>query len=55
MGRDLRGLDVLCRLVGMNFEFMPELKWTYGYPLALLVIAGSCAALYHRFRQSGWL
>jgi len=42
-------------LWGMNFEFMPELKWTYGYPLALLVIAGTCAGLYRRFKQSGWL
>jgi magnesium transporter len=40
---------------GMNFEGMPELHWRYGYPLALLTIAVSCAALYRRFRRSGWL
>ncbi|MFP5405488.1 MAG: magnesium/cobalt transporter CorA [Gammaproteobacteria bacterium] len=40
---------------GMNFEAMPELHWRYGYPAALLVIAVSCAALYRRFRRSGWL
>jgi len=42
-------------LWGMNFEAMPELKWTYGYPFALAVIVGSCSALYYRFRKTGWL
>ena len=40
---------------GMNFEHMPELKWTYGYPIALGVIATACLALYMRFRSIGWL
>ena len=40
---------------GMNFEFMPELKWAWGYPAALLTMATSCAVLYRRFRKAGWL
>ncbi|MDO9012123.1 MAG: magnesium/cobalt transporter CorA [Gallionella sp.] len=40
---------------GMNFQYMPELGWKYGYPLALLVIAVTCGGLYYRFRRSGWL
>jgi magnesium transporter len=40
---------------GMNFEHMPELKWTYGYPMALGVIALAAAVLYRRFRRAGWL
>lgn len=40
---------------GMNFEFMPELKWKYGYPVALGIVAAVCAYLYRRFRKSGWL
>jgi len=40
---------------GMNFQHMPELKWEYGYPLALLVIVGICGFLYSRFKRSGWL
>jgi len=40
---------------GMNFEFMPELKWKYGYPFSLLLVAGVCAYLYRRFKKSGWL
>ena len=40
---------------GMNFEVMPELRWQYGYPVALLLITGACAFLYRRFRRAGWL
>jgi magnesium transporter len=42
-------------IYGMNFDNMPELGWTYGYPLVLGVIAVVCAVLYWRFRRSGWL
>ena len=40
---------------GMNFERMPELKWTYGYPMALAVIAIAATLLYWRFRRAGWV
>lgn len=40
---------------GMNFEGMPELKWTYGYPAALVLILSVCGYLYYRFRRAGWL
>jgi magnesium transporter len=42
-------------IYGMNFEHMPELQWTYGYPLVLLVIAAVCGWLYWPFRQNRWL
>jgi magnesium transporter len=42
-------------IYGMNFEHMPELTWTFGYPLVLVVIATVCVALYWRFRKIGWL
>jgi magnesium transporter len=42
-------------IYGMNFEHMPELTWTFGYPLVLAVIAAVCVALYWRFRKTGWL
>lgn len=45
----------LAGIWGMNFEQMPELKWTYGYPAALLLIIGICGYLYYRFRRAGWL
>ena len=40
---------------GMNFEFMPELKWKYGYPTAIGLMFGVCGYLYYRFKKSGWL
>jgi magnesium transporter len=42
-------------IYGMNFEHMPELNWTFGYPLVLAVIALACVTLYWRFRRTGWL
>ena len=42
-------------IYGMNFHHMPELTWTFGYPLALAVMAGICWWLYRAFRKSGWL
>ena len=40
---------------GMNFQHMPELKWTWGYPVSLAVIAAVCGVMYWRFRKAGWL
>ena len=39
----------------MNFEHMPELAWTLGYPFALgLMVLGSLT-LFLVFRKRGWL
>ncbi len=45
----------LAGIWGMNFEGMPELKWMYGYPIALSVILTTGVVLYWRFRKAGWL
>jgi magnesium transporter len=42
-------------IYGMNFEDMPELRWRYGYPAVLILIAVICLLLYRRFRRIGWL
>jgi magnesium transporter len=42
-------------IYGMNFDYMPELRWTFGYPLAIGVIGVACGYLFYRFRKSGWL
>jgi magnesium transporter len=42
-------------IYGMNFSHMPELQWTYGYPLTLAVIGLACLVLYRGFRRNGWL
>ena len=40
---------------GMNFEFMPELHWTLGNPLALLLMLLASLLLYTIFKRRGWL
>jgi magnesium transporter len=45
----------LAGIWGMNFENMPELKWTYGYPAALGMICTAAGVLWWRFRRAGWL
>jgi len=40
---------------GMNFKWMPELNWKYGYPVALGLMSSVCGYLYYRFRKAGWL
>ncbi|GHU13040.1 magnesium transport protein CorA [Betaproteobacteria bacterium] len=40
---------------GMNFHYMPELEWEFGYPAALGLIAATVALLYWRFRKARWL
>jgi len=40
---------------GMNFKYMPELEWHFGYPLALATITVVCVVLYRQFKKSGWL
>jgi magnesium transporter len=46
---------MIAGIYGMNFEHMPELKWEFGYPAVLAVIALICIVLYLRFRAAGWL
>jgi magnesium transporter len=40
---------------GMNFKYMPELEWKWGYPMALCAMIAVCIYLYRRFRKAGWL
>ncbi|MEN5228283.1 magnesium and cobalt transport protein CorA [Brevundimonas naejangsanensis] len=42
-------------IYGMNFEHMPELRWTYGYPAVLALIVAICIGLYVTFKRSKWL
>jgi magnesium transporter len=46
---------MIAGVYGMNFEFMPELHWAYGYPSVMGVMAAFCALLYWRFKRAGWL
>jgi magnesium transporter len=42
-------------IYGMNFEHMPELERTYGYPFALFLMAATCGTLYWVFKRRNWL
>src|SRR5581483_3153629 len=42
-------------IYGMNFQYMPELHWEFGYPLALALMFGIDAFLFWRFRRARWL
>ena len=46
---------MIASFYGMNFAYMPELQWHYGYPLALAVMAAGCTILWRRLRRVGWL
>jgi magnesium transporter len=46
---------MIAGIYGMNFQHMPELKWLYGYPMALATMFGIDLYLFSRFRKSGWL
>jgi magnesium transporter len=46
---------MIAGIYGMNFEHMPELDWSFGYPAALLVMATICSTLFWRFKKAGWL
>jgi magnesium transporter len=46
---------LIASIYGMNFEFMPEIKWTYGYPFSLgLMLVSSLVFLWY-FKRKKWL
>jgi magnesium transporter len=46
---------LIAGIYGMNFQHMPELSWTYGYPYAIALMAGLAVMLWVWFKRSGWL
>jgi magnesium transporter len=46
---------LIAGIYGMNFDQMPELRWDFGYPMALLVMATIVGFLFWRFKRAGWL
>jgi magnesium transporter len=46
---------LIAGVYGMNFEHMPELRWLFGYPLALGLMLSIDAYLFYLFKKSGWL
>ena len=48
-------LTFIVGVYGMNFRFMPELAWPYGYPAVMVLMAALSVAIYIWFRKKGWL
>jgi magnesium transporter len=46
---------MIAGIYGMNFEFMPELKWHWSYPVVIGIMVVSCLYLYRAFRIRNWL
>jgi magnesium transporter len=46
---------LIASIYGMNFQFMPELHWTYGYPFALGLMLVAAIAPYLFFKWKKWL
>jgi len=46
---------LVASIYGMNFEFMPELAWPFGYPFALGLMVLSAVLPYLFFKRKGWL
>jgi magnesium transporter len=46
---------LIASIYGMNFQYMPELDKTWGYPLALVLMAASAVVPMWYFRKRGWL
>ncbi|WP_284466537.1 magnesium/cobalt transporter CorA [Diaphorobacter nitroreducens] len=46
---------LIASVYGMNFKFMPELDWQYGYPYVLALMVASALGPMLYFRKRGWL
>jgi magnesium transporter len=46
---------MIAGIYGMNFKHIPELDWTFGYPMAIGAMAAIDCYLFYRFRKAGWL
>lgn len=47
-------LTFITGIYGMNFEWMPELKWHWAYPAVWLVFITTSCTLYLYFKRRGW-
>ena len=46
---------LIASIYGMNFKYMPELQWEWGYPFAIGLMVASALVFYVYFRRKGWL
>ncbi|MBW6499430.1 MAG: magnesium and cobalt transport protein CorA, partial [Bacteroidales bacterium] len=48
-------LTFIAGVYGMNFEYMPELAWKWGYPAAMVFMLLAALAMLWYFRRKNWL
>jgi len=48
-------LTFLCGWYGMNFKYMPELDWTYGYPMVIAIASITAITMLIAFRRKKWI
>ncbi|MFG2527549.1 magnesium and cobalt transport protein CorA [Streptomyces sp. NPDC048516] len=46
---------MIAGIYGMNFDYMPELHWKFGYPAMMLVTVAICFGIHRGFKRNGWL
>lgn len=46
---------MIAGIYGMNFKNIPELDWTFGYPMAIAAMVALDGYLFYRFRKARWL
>jgi magnesium transporter len=51
----LMSVAVVSGIYGMNFRFMPETQWPWGYPAAIVLMAGIALFELWLFKKKGWL
>jgi magnesium transporter len=54
-GAILLGSTLIAGIYGMNFNDIPELNWTFGYPFALGSMLALTLFLYFWFKRRNWL
>jgi magnesium transporter len=48
-------ITFIAGIYGMNFQFMPELKWHWGYPLVWVIVVAIAVIMLSYFRRKKWL
>ncbi|OQR61702.1 magnesium transporter CorA [Streptomyces maremycinicus] len=46
---------MVCGVYGMNFDYMPELHWRFGYPVVMSAMVALCVGIHRTLKRNGWL
>ncbi|MER5196127.1 magnesium and cobalt transport protein CorA [Streptomyces sp. NPDC002755] len=46
---------MVCGVYGMNFDYMPELHWKFGYPVVMSAMVALCVGIHRTLKRNGWL